>query len=392
MTGLVFSFRDMVILTSVFIALLIGLFLLRSNAGNRSSNRVLALFLLVQSVSTVFSVLLYSALAIKFSPLVTASMLISEGNSIVVEGFLLYWYTRTLLFKGFAWGREIYPHLAVILTIVLISVCTMSLQDVENLTDLSVVTEGEARLTSVYTLMQFARNVYAVLCFINVRRYRRLLEGQYSNIDKVDFTWLQLLVTGYLVSRVGWSLTPLMIVFWHYTGNTVVPLTEVFPWYAPFLDAVWLFALSATLYFALQYSPRFEGLRETTAPTPQERNGIKREHIDKVEDCMQRHKPYLQADLKLDDLAERLSISPKALSILLNVHYGKNFCEFINHHRIAEAASMLSDPLLKGKGVLEIAMDVGFHSKSAFNRSFKKQTGMTPLEYRQGAAGNVSRA
>ena len=81
-------------------------------------------------------------------------------------------------------------------------------------------------------------------------------------------------------------------------------------------------------------------------------------------------------------------MSPKALSILLNVHYEKNFCEFINHHRVTEAASMLTNPALKGKGVLEIAMEVGFHSKSAFNRSFKKQTGVTPLEYRQGTAGN----
>ncbi|HEX5054953.1 MAG TPA: AraC family transcriptional regulator [Gammaproteobacteria bacterium] len=388
MTGLIFSFRDMAVLTSAFIGLLIGLFLYRSNAGNRSSNRVLALFLLVQSVSTVLSVLLYSPVAVKFSPPVMVSMLTAEGNSIVLEGFLLYWYTRTLLFKGFAWGREIHPHLAAILIIALIGACVMNLQDVENLIDLSVVTEGEARIIAVYAMMQIARNIYAGLCFINLRRYRRLLEDRYSNIGKVDFTWLQLLVIAYLVSRVGWSLTPLMIVFWHYNGETAAPLAKVLPFYAPFLDTVWLFALSATLYFALQYSPRFEGLKQKAALTPQEKSGIKREHIDKVEGYMRRHKPYLQADLKLDDLAEKLSISPKALSILLNVHYGKNFCEFINHHRVGEAASMLSDPVLKEKGVLEIAMEVGFHSKSAFNRSFKKQTGLTPLEYRQGAPGN----
>ena len=90
-------------------------------------------------------------------------------------------------------------------------------------------------------------------------------------------------------------------------------------------------------------------------------------------------------DLKLDDLAEKVSLPPKTLSALLNVHYEKNFCEFINHYRISEATTALSDPGLKDKAVLDIAMEVGFHSKSAFNRAFKKETGATPLEYRKKA-------
>src|SRR5690606_35761056 len=102
-------------------------------------------------------------------------------------------------------------------------------------------------------------------------------------------------------------------------------------------DTTWLLTLGATFYFALQYSLRFEGLKERAAFTPQEKNSIKEEHIRRVEEYMRQHKPYLSMDLKLDDLAEKVSLPPKTLSILLNVHYKKNFCEFINHYRIKEA-------------------------------------------------------
>lgn len=132
---------------------------------------------------------------------------------------------------------------------------------------------------------------------------------------------------------------------------------------------------------------RFEELKERAAFTPQERNSLKEEHVHRVEECMRKHKPYLSMDLKLDDLAKKVSLPPKTLSILLNVHYKKNFCEFINHYRIKQAASFLSNAQLKNTPVLNIAMEVGFNSKSAFNRSFKREIGVTPLKYRQRAIG-----
>ncbi len=39
------------------------------------------------------------------------------------------------------------------------------------------------------------------------------------------------------------------------------------------------------------------------------------------------------------------------------------------------------------KTVLEIIYEVGFNSKSVFNTTFKKQTGLTPSEYRRQNAG-----
>jgi AraC-like DNA-binding protein len=257
--------------------------------------------------------------------------------------------------------------------------------DVATLLDLSAMTEGKARLILGYELMVLTRAAYAALCFINIKRYQQLLADKYSHTDKLDLTWLKLLVGGYLITRIGHSLTLLTVLALYYSGHGLASVNLVAPLYTFIFDTTWLLTLSAIFYFALQYSSRFEGLKERTDFSTKEKNSVKEEHIRRVEEYMREHKPYLSADLKLDDLAQKMSLPPKTLSILLNVHYKMNFCEFINHYRIKEATSILADSRLKGKPILDIATEVGFNSKSAFNRSFKKETDVTPLEYRQTA-------
>lgn len=60
-----------------------------------------------------------------------------------------------------------------------------------------------------------------------------------------------------------------------------------------------------------------------------------------------------------------------------------NFFEYINSLRITEAMELLKD---KGKSrltIIEVAYQVGFNNKVSFNAAFKKQTGVTPTEYRK---------
>ncbi|WP_375445366.1 helix-turn-helix domain-containing protein [uncultured Fibrella sp.] len=102
---------------------------------------------------------------------------------------------------------------------------------------------------------------------------------------------------------------------------------------------------------------------------------------EQVDTYMKRQKPYTNPNLTLAELAVRLRIPPHVLSKLLNEAYQKNFFDFINYHRIEELKRRLNDPRFRSYTVLSMAYEVGFNSKTAFNRSFKKLTNQTPSEY-----------
>lgn len=102
---------------------------------------------------------------------------------------------------------------------------------------------------------------------------------------------------------------------------------------------------------------------------------------EQVDTYIKHQKPYTNPNLTLAELAVRLRIPPHVLSKLLNEVYQKNFFDFINYHRIEELKRRLKDPRFRSYTVLSMAYEVGFNSKTAFNRSFKKLTNQTPSEY-----------
>ena len=65
-----------------------------------------------------------------------------------------------------------------------------------------------------------------------------------------------------------------------------------------------------------------------------------------------------------------------------NEKLNKNFFDLINGYRVEEAKEKLSD-FKEEQTILGIGFEVGFNSKSAFNRVFKKFTQMTPSEFRK---------
>ena len=91
--------------------------------------------------------------------------------------------------------------------------------------------------------------------------------------------------------------------------------------------------------------------------------------------------PYLDSELTLKSLAFHLNIHPNQLSWLINNQYHKNFSEFINHYRVEAFKRIAKDPKNSHITLIGIAFESGFNSKTVFNTFFKKETGMTPLQY-----------
>ncbi|GAA4466225.1 hypothetical protein GCM10023189_47920 [Nibrella saemangeumensis] len=100
-----------------------------------------------------------------------------------------------------------------------------------------------------------------------------------------------------------------------------------------------------------------------------------------VELYMKRYKPYTNPSLTINEMANRLKLQPHVLSKVINEGFQKNFFDFINHYRVEELKKRMEDPRYKNYTLLSQAFDVGFNSKTSFNRAFKKITNQTPSEY-----------
>ncbi len=100
-----------------------------------------------------------------------------------------------------------------------------------------------------------------------------------------------------------------------------------------------------------------------------------------LEQLMNEDKIFREEDLTLARLSQLLGISSHQLSQYLNEKLQRNFSTYINEYRIAEAKHLLKEE--KEATVLNIAYRVGFNSKSAFNKAFRKLVTQTPSEFRR---------
>lgn len=79
--------------------------------------------------------------------------------------------------------------------------------------------------------------------------------------------------------------------------------------------------------------------------------------------------------------AERLALTPNHLSAVVRLQSGLSVMDWLHRTTVTEAKRLLKHSDLM---IYEIADQLQFPEPTAFNRYFKHQTGITPLEYREG--------
>lgn len=105
--------------------------------------------------------------------------------------------------------------------------------------------------------------------------------------------------------------------------------------------------------------------------------GIKKRLLE----YMDEKKPYLNSELKRQDVASGIKCTPDELSQVLNLYLNTNFTDFVNQYRVEEFIVRVKDGSSSKYTLVSVAEQCGFNSRSSFFRSFKKIKGKTPLEY-----------
>jgi|GEM_PF-6737499 two-component system response regulator YesN len=100
---------------------------------------------------------------------------------------------------------------------------------------------------------------------------------------------------------------------------------------------------------------------------------------------VQRLHENLHEPFKLEELAASINYSVPYFSSMFKKTTGDSFVQYLNKLRLEKAKLLL---LTTDRKTFEIAEEIGFENYRSFNRLFKRDTGLTPSDYRkQGVEG-----
>lgn len=391
MYEVIFNTHDVVLLMTAYQCILFALLLLTIKREHYIRNMFLAFFLLQQAAIPLDILISFGAefrhVAIEWSP----NLFYVFGFGYWLEGPLLLWYTRSLIYKDYRLKLTDLIYLLPFILYVgyqIIFYYSLDSSDKKNIQEQYDLALAPQVMNYVTLFREAFRVALGVVCLLEIKRYTQHIQTNFSDIDKIDLTWLKILVIGFLVIRFWAVLVAVMIILSISFGvSTDFETMGLLGNYTTFL------LVSVLIFFGLGHSSVFEGL-EQKHPNESEsvkdrqeqenqKDKIKPELIEQVSRYMEQEKPYLTSALTLEKLAVQLKIQPRLLSNVINRHFDCNFFEFINSYRVEEAKRMLADTNHSNKTMLDIMLDVGFNSKTTFNSLFKKKAGMTPSEYRK---------
>ena len=88
---------------------------------------------------------------------------------------------------------------------------------------------------------------------------------------------------------------------------------------------------------------------------------------------------YSNPNLMLQDVAEAVNMSKSRFSTVFSQQSGQSFTDFLIYLRLSKAKELLRGTDQKS---LQIAREVGYNDAHYFSYIFKKNTGLTPSDYR----------
>jgi AraC-like DNA-binding protein len=155
------------------------------------------------------------------------------------------------------------------------------------------------------------------------------------------------------------------------------------------LNSIWLiFALSL---YGIGYmgftqkaiNPTFEveDNASESAPTSTELNVSQQMILKKLLDLFENDKIYIDSNLNIMDVVERIGTNRSYLSTIINQQYNQNFCSFVNGFRVTELENVYAaNPSISNE---HLAEKCGFGSFNSMKRAIVSVTGKSVHEWKK---------
>lgn len=225
--------------------------------------------------------------------------------------------------------------------------------------------------------------VYVLLSLLQLRKHRARIPERYSYTENIQLNWLV-----YLTMGIGaiW----LSVIFVNDTATFL--LVDAFVLFIGYFGirqvGVFTNPVAAEIPEGRDV-PETGGVEAVEEKPKYQKNALGPEHMAQIHlaltQRMASEQLYKDPELNLDGLAARLGVSGNALSQVINSIEQRNFYDYVNEYRVREFQRIAVLPENRQFTLLSMAFEVGFNSKTSFNRNFKKATGLSPTAYFQQA-------
>ncbi|WP_395375657.1 helix-turn-helix transcriptional regulator [Marinicella sp. W31] len=354
--------------------LVFGAILLKSNTRNKTANKILAVLLILLSYRLVVQTMRLFGLGY-YDGWYYVMLDLSW-----IHGALLYFYVIAQTQPGFSFNKSHWIHFLPLMLQVIFSTFVR----LQNL-----YWDGTKESLSWlgywgYWLWMNQPTIYIVasaLIIFYTHKAEKLLHHPSEGviIDSERLGWLKTIITAF---KLYFSMVLLILlgdlIFFKATTD------EYYFYFIRFYYYPFFIGISILTYWIGIEGFKRKDLQEITVKTkldPEKEQQLKMV-AKALQKCMQEQELFKEPNLNLNKTAEFLRIKPYLVSQSLNEVLNTKFNDFINSYRIAEVQKLLLDPKKNKHNLLTLAMEAGFNSKSSFNRSVKKQLGISPNELR----------
>lgn len=365
---MIFELHDVLCIVAILQLLLFSAFLVSQKKGRKLPHFILAVFFICKALGITNHLVLRLDLASLLLYFALVPFAFLYGPS-------LYFFIISALKKNFSFKKKDAVHLLPFFF------CAFYFTAVYHLRSAA----GKAQIWSAYRnqlpiqaiIIIAVLNIiilgYIAASFLALRSHRRELENMYSMLDRARLSWIQFILSGFAFI---WALD--MVNFALRVAASSPPVLS-----SAAIVLLFIFANVAVLK-GLKEPEVFNGAEELPKYHRSKLTRLEGDaYLRRLLLSMRSDKPYLDPEVTIVKLGRRLSIPPRYLSQVINEFLKINFYDFVNGYRVEEAKRLLEDGGDGKKNFLGILYEAGFNTKSAFNRAFKKHTGMTPSQYKR---------
>lgn len=375
----IFNIHDVVLLMTTAECILLAIFQAVLPAKSKASSILLTTFLLSVAISAVCVLMLWNN-EVHFFDFFNRQLLpYFLACALLLKGPTLYLYVRAITQESFALDSQklghIVPIVACILWLFIFKIDTQKLiwfRDPNNTVLNNIVVD------CLWFFIKIVPLAYAIAAVVKVRKYVKQLENQYSYFSPTEPGWLNILTFGFLFS---WSMTLLVHIVAEFVDPLISDTFGIADNYVGFI------LINALFTYSVVYAHQLLATKPEVVKEKVDEK-VSSSAIEKVQTGMEFQKLYLKHNLNIEEFSKRIDLPIKDVSAVINKHYGTNFFEFMNKYRVEEAKRLLLDASCADMTVLDILLQAGFNSKSAFHRFFNRLVGVSPTEFRKQAQQN----